>query len=70
MAPSVTHMQTINQQLHHQEQMEALRRDFGIVWESELKPLALSFGITEFKELAAIEHAAWNSFRKNKVKNP
>lgn len=50
-------------QLHHDEQMEALRRDFAILWKEELLVQLHELGVFLDSKLPAIEHVAWNAYR-------
>lgn len=54
-------MNTIRQ-LHHDEQMEALRRDFALLWVRELLP---KLGTADPRRIAAAQHEAWTKFRKD-----
>lgn len=53
-------------QLHHDEQMKALRRDFRRLWEFELRGRAIRFGMDTPRKLAAVEDVAWQAFKTAK----
>lgn len=46
--------------LHHEEQMEALRRDFALLWVRELLP---KLGTSDPRKIAAAQHDAWKKYR-------
>ncbi len=56
----------MNQQ-HHDEQMEALRRDFMEFWNGVALPMLKEQGATE-REIGANMHAAWQQWRKDSFK--
>lgn len=49
------------QQLHHDEQMEAMRRDFALLWVRELIP---KIGTNDPRKIAAAQHKAWTEFSR------
>lgn len=53
-------------QIHHDEQMEALRREFLALWKNELRRRAIRFGFDTTKKLAAMEDVAWQAFKAAK----
>lgn len=50
-------------QLHHAEQMEALRRDFSELWELELLP---NLKTKNNREIIAAHQDAWKKFKEAK----
>ena len=48
---------------HRAEQMEAMRRDFAILWVKELLP---KLGTSDPRKIGAAQHEAWMKFLKNK----
>lgn len=50
--------------LHHEEQMEAARRDFERVWEQKLFPRLQVMGkVTDNHTMGAFRDIAWTAFR-------
>lgn len=47
---------------HHTEQMEAARRDFRKVWDTDIKRRAQDLGAKSARALRCIEHLAWHAF--------
>lgn len=65
----------INQLLHHGEQMEAVRRDFNILWDEQLKKLVEAHPHQLLDEdLFLASHMAWTAYlagiNLNKQKPP
>ncbi len=50
-----------NYQIHHQEQMEARRRDFAIFWETIAKPALRDLQVPRLF-WPAVQHIAWSAF--------
>ena len=58
-------MWTENWQLHRNEQMEAVRRDFFAKWESELKPLLVNCNVhhrASEADFAFIQMVCWKCY--------
>lgn len=61
---------TSNQLAHCAEQSEAMRQEFQVLWNNQLRVKAIELGLNTPRQLFAAEVTAWNAFKAAKTVTP